>query len=398
MGFDRVVLEYPVGWVDPNSDPLSGQHSKCLETIKTAASELSLGFSTRVGLRMADFAPRIAPANTLLISVHTVGIAKNVVRLKESYLPGYYCFDRTGYSGWAELAFNSKMQALAKNYRRAECANFVSKIRDDKLKYNSSKYQQAELEVNAINFIKKPYILLALQTTDDIVARLSNVRQDLLSVLIAEKIKPLGINLYIKRHPFCRDKHVECSINKLACEYDFVYLTDKSVNELIPDAKAVITVNSGVGFEALVMGVPVAVAGKSDYSPVAKQLYSENDVQTFDIDQITRCADTVDSYLYFYLNEYCMRIGDVEYVKNKLIKWTNDEYSSMSDIAEYFDDYIEYVQEYISELEWQRRNNILEKNGRDTCVNQNIINKNNKKLFMDSIMCKFVSLGKKLFD
>lgn len=357
MSFRKIVLEYPVGWID--SDPLARQHLKCIEAIRAAASELGLAFDTRTSLRLADFAQRFSPDDTLLISVHSVGVSRNVVRLKESYLPGYYYFDRTGYSGWSELAYNKKLQQEAIEYNPSDYSGFVRDLREIKIKDNSSKYTQNKgcLDIELIK--DTSYIFLALQTSDDLVARLAVMNQLELAKLLAAKAKELKYKLIIKRHPLCSDRSIELSINKLKRKFDSVVISKSSVNSLISCAKAVITVNSGVGFEALVMGVPVITAGRSDYSFVTGQIFDNNDISKIDT-KISQFDEVkANRFVAYYLKNYCLNIEEVESAKSLIIKWMSRDYSSMVEISEYCGVVLEDSQKYLAELENQRRRLIM---------------------------------------
>lgn len=390
MSFDRIVFEYPDGWLYPGSDPLSRQHLQCFETIKLAADQLGLGFLARTSLRMADFAPRIAPDNSLLISAHTVGIAKNVVRLKESYLPGYYYFDRTGYSGWAEIAYNRDVQNQAISYS-FDNAEFLKKIKDEKVKSNSSKYPQNSAAASILS--EKPYIFLALQTTDDFVARLANIDQIQLAYLLAQKAHEQSMQLIVKRHPLCSDRKIEQSITRLASEFNCVSLTDESINILIPAAKAVATVNSGVGFEALIMGVPVITAGRSDYSFVTDQLLSEHDLRHLDnVENISKFSN-VDNYLCYYLKNYCLHYLDVENAKRLIKRWESDEFSSMYDILSKNCMILDDIQRYMAELEKMRRCKLLKFDG---IISSSGIDENNS-IMGKGILNRIRSLRQRIF-
>ena len=357
MSFDKIIFEYPEGWLDTGTDPLAGQHLQCLNTIKLAANQLDLGFSTRTCRRMADFAPRIAPSNTLLIATHTVGISGNVVRLKESYLPGYYYFDRTGYSGWAEIAYNQDLQNQAANYAADGNAVFLERIRAEKIRSNSSKYPQNTSASNN-RLSGKPYIFLALQTIDDFVARLAYIDQIQLATLLAEKACEQSMQLLVKRHPLCTDSYIEHRISKLAGDYSCVSLTDESVNVLIPGAVVVATVNSGVGFEALLMGVPVIAAGRSDYSFVTDQLQSDNDLRRLEFTEARLRSSVVDNFLCYYLKDYCLHCSDIEKAKSLMQRWESEQYSSMHDILNCDCALLDDIQLYMAELEYMRRCNL----------------------------------------
>jgi hypothetical protein len=360
MSFSKIIFEYPLGWLDTNSDPLASQHIRCFELLRSAARNLGIVFETRTSLRLADFAQRFAPNDTLLISVHTVGISNNVVRLKESYIPGYYYFDRTGYSGWAELAYNERLQQEATVYNPFNLSGFISKLREKKIRDNLSKYPQdtGSMEIELIK--SAPYIFLALQTSDDLVARLAAVDQIKFAELLAARINDLKYRLIIKRHPLCRDHNIESAINKLKNDYKCVMLSNDSVNSLIQQAEAVVTVNSGVGFEALVMGRPVITAGLSDYSFVTKQVINMSDIDQLHTGIRYFDATKADRFVGYYLNEYCLNIEQIESAERLINKWMSDDYSSMRDLTECGNSVLEDTQKYMAELEGLRRRMIYE--------------------------------------
>jgi len=349
--------------VDINADPLSSQHNECLNTIKTAAQELGIDFQTSTCPRYTDFAQRYSPDDTLLISVHTVGVARNVVRLKESYLPGIYYFDRSGYSGWAELAYNTCLQKEAVNYHPESSPFFVEKIRSEKCRLNTSKYKQpnpeGELQLNTLG--NDSYILLPLQTSDDVVARLSSVNQLSLAEALADIAQKINVPLVIKRHPFCNDHKVESVIERLQKDYKGVYVSSCSINSLIAGAKGVVTVNSGVGFEALVMGVPVITAGRSDYSFVTHNISKIEDLPLLpDMLNINNLSK-INNMINFFVNEYCLDCGNIKKAIKFLNKWASEDYACMENMHGYKEYVLNDIQNYIGQLEKIRRDKCLSK-------------------------------------
>jgi len=356
MSFDKIILEYPAGWIDSNSDPLGCRHLRCLETLRRAASELNVDFETRNSVRMGDFAQRFAPDGTLLISVHTIGVARNVVRLKESYLPDLYYFDRSGYSGWAELAYNVDLQNEAFCYDLENGTEFVDKMKSDKLISNSSKYQQpSPVTKSTLLPFDKPYIFFALQTSDDLVARLATINQLVLVEKLAEKVSGTKINLVIKRHPMCNDPNVATAIRVLDEKYECVHLSEESINRIMTNSMAVVTVNSGVGFEALVMGVPVITAGRSDYSFMTNVLNKIEDLTELDSMLVKTDRLKVCSALKYYVERYCFRNDDIENAKRLIQSWQSSEYSNMSNMHGYDLNVIRDSQSYAADLELHRR-------------------------------------------
>lgn len=356
MSFNRILFEYPSGWTDIGSDPLAPYNVKCLDTIRLAASELGIDFQEETSIRMADFAQRFSPRDTLLISVHSIGVAHNVVRLKESYLPGQYYFDRSGYSGWAELAYNEEMQKKALSYDVGSADAFVRQLREIKIRENSSKYQQPDFScIDNVALNNKNYLLLALQTSDDLVAYLSNIDQLTLAEELAKTLLRNDMLLVIKRHPLCNDYKVEKTIQRLMNTYYNVISSTQSVNKLITNAKAVVTVNSGVGFESLVMGTPVVTAGRSDYSFVTRTVSNVDDIAH--LPELIQRIDRVNvaSMIKYYIEEYCITCGDIHKAIRFISRWQSDEYANMSNLQGYESHVLGDCMNYIARLEANRR-------------------------------------------
>jgi hypothetical protein len=73
-------------------------------------------------------------------------------------------------------------------------------------------------------------------------------------------------NLVVKIHPSGRnDQEVIDAVAHCRREFAYVHFADANVHELITRSAGVITINSGVGFESLIHGRPVATFGDCDY-------------------------------------------------------------------------------------------------------------------------------------
>ena len=80
-------------------------------------------------------------------------------------------------------------------------------------------------------------------------------------------------------------------------------VSDVSINELFPLSKAVVTINSGAGFEALIHLKPVVTLGKADYSASTYECNSVEDIKNSKqfinapVDKLR-----IKKFLYAYLN------------------------------------------------------------------------------------------------
>lgn len=106
-------------------------------------------------------------------------------------------------------------------------------------------------------------IFVPLQDPFDEVATLAYLTPDKMIQAIADAIGPLD-RVYVKRHPVDACGRTSALLEALANDPRFL-VTDASIHDLFKVCDLVVTVNSGVGFEALLAGLPVITCGRADY-------------------------------------------------------------------------------------------------------------------------------------
>lgn len=114
---------------------------------------------------------------------------------------------------------------------------------------------------------EQPYIFVPIQVPDDrVVVDFSDVGMaDALQAALA-LAKQDGCRLVVKAHPASRVRTRELA----ACIDDpCVLWTQAHVHDALAHARGVVTVNSGVGFEALLANVPLVCLGRSEYDTAA---------------------------------------------------------------------------------------------------------------------------------
>ena len=89
------------------------------------------------------------------------------------------------------------------------------------------------------------------------------------------------VNLVIKPHPINPASQVP--LHEIYKEYEpseyIVWVDNKNINDLLVNCSALISVNSGVGMEAIIHGKPVFNWGRADYDSVSWTVY---DFESFD--------------------------------------------------------------------------------------------------------------------
>ena len=83
--------------------------------------------------------------------------------------------------------------------------------------------------------------------------------------LTAEWAESAKQKIVIKLHPGTYIPEVAEVARRRASGSRFVFLRDSNIHSLIAASTGVLVINSGVGFESLIHGKPVAVLGRCDY-------------------------------------------------------------------------------------------------------------------------------------
>jgi hypothetical protein len=304
-----------------------GKDSPYFHSLANAAKSLGLEFEARIIKRSSYTIQRQAASDELLLSHHTIGYAPQVFRLKMSYLKNYFYVDRTGFSGWSELAINPDLQALALQENTAIASHFVDDLRRQLIINNESKYDQPNQSLG--NAIPKNCVFIALQKTTDISSELAYIKQyDLLDYL--SQIASIFPNLQfvIKRHPKCKDKRIARKLANLSSNN--VLVTQASLHDILPRCQLVITCNSGVGFESLIYHKPVVCVGKSDYELVCSTAKTMQQLSDYLVKFPSIDHSKIDSFLYFYLTKYCINIQLQPSVDEKIKTLISSGFSPLS--------------------------------------------------------------------
>ena len=210
--------------------------------------------------------------DTFYVSYHKISDLPNVYTLKRAYIPYYYYLDSMGYSGWSEVC-NMEIPKVEVT------KNKIQEYLDNKV----SKYKQ-----NGEFNLDKPFVFVPLQIESDEVSKLGWMSSYELAQMCVNRFD----TVVVKPHPGGNQKAPKGAIE-----------THASIHSILPKADKVCTVNSGVGFEALMYGKPVYVAGESDYMRVCNIVKEEAD---FDKEGVY----DVENFLHYMLNYQFLHIND----------------------------------------------------------------------------------------
>jgi len=187
----------------------------------------------------------------------------------QAALPHMLSFDRFGYAGWSAPAALERRDVLAVEAGAAEAFHAAHTL--PFLATGASKHRQDP----AVPVEGEGFVFVPLQLPLDSVIALKLFEAPYLEGIrrMVAALAGAGVRVVMKRHPHCADPAVAAAMEALVAAHPgLVTASRASVHALIPRARAVMTVNSGVGFEALLHGRPVIAAGKAEYRIAATEL------------------------------------------------------------------------------------------------------------------------------
>jgi hypothetical protein len=195
-------------------------------------------------------------------SYHTCGDREGWWHIKETALPGYFRFDRQGYSGWSELAGLDRLPDVARLLPPSTLEEFWEGVRHSVVIGRASKYSQ---KVGGPALPSKAFVFFAMQLLDDSVSVLADIPMLKAIEKARETLAICDIKLVVKRHPKCDRQDVTRFLRRLSTDPNVV-VYEGPIHEAIDRSSAVVTVNSGVGFEALFHEKRVITLGSSEYA------------------------------------------------------------------------------------------------------------------------------------
>lgn len=296
----KIVVEVPVSWM---KNPVDGhKHRFFINNLILALTERKIPLYFREVPFGADEAPRKPEKGTLVFSYHSWGDENNVVRMKEAAITPLFSMEFSGYSGWSDISLNfdeyrEKVSALDENE--------VEKILDEwKLKFiekNESKYPQSD---EALPDSANDFVFYPMQVQNDPVAIHSHYDGVRLLLDAADVAREKQVYLFVKRHPFCQSFAVEETITLLTQSNPWVVRTNSNIHHLIRESRSVITINSGVGIEALIDGASVFCAGKCEWQQCSNIIEDKKDLEKAFSDNPDKMNTEQKKLLAFLLTDY----------------------------------------------------------------------------------------------
>lgn len=306
-----ITIEVPTDWL---KNPLDGhRHQQYFKNVQKAAAKLGHEINLVPIKFGSDFEPRQSEPGNLLLSFHSVGESGNVLRIKEAAAYPYYCFEGRGHSGWSQLATDKATQEKALNYNDPDSLAYLEYFAKKYRENRSSKYPQ-----NASHGVKtQGYVLYLMQLAQDPVAHFARMTQFDIIDKLAELADKTGVDVIFKRHPHCKDKLVKNHLARRIDQSKHLHLSEANVVDLISSARSVVTVNSGSGFETLLLGKAHYSVGSSEWDAISHQVLKPDDLS--DAFLPTQCQKpNTQNYLAYLLCEYWVDITNVMAIRERI--------------------------------------------------------------------------------
>lgn len=242
---------------------------------------------------------------------HTIGKARNVHHIKKSYIPGYVYWEKGGYCAWSETVTTPGLyeQSQSMTGSKAFVDNFIKNYTETKIEQRSTPFSAP----------KRPFIFLALQSPTDTVMQHAHIKTYDLIPQAAQWTKKRGYDLVVKFHPNRHEDARRNELRKRLSSGPHITVTDSNILKIIPKCAAVLTVNSGVGFEALLHRKPVITTGLSDYhwcTHVCETL----DQSMEDFIQAPPQQKKIDKFLHWMMTKRFVAVDDKQQIKERLEK------------------------------------------------------------------------------
>jgi len=246
--------------------------------------------------RLKELVKEYPTDKNIKITYHTHSTGKNNWHIKRGYIPGYLYFDKLGFAAWSELSKHYEEPDI----NLADVAE-VSRIANDCINKGVTKIKQPTNKVK----VEKPYILVVGQKPGDMVLDLAYINFPELLNMVKQVYEPLGYNVIFKPHPYDKGRYKNSVV--------------APIHDLLRDCEAVFTVNSGVGFEALLHHKRVFVSGNCEYKWVVDTVKNKQDIENT-IDIMDKPVDSIKlvCFLHYCFNEFFVNVYDDNSIRKKL--------------------------------------------------------------------------------
>jgi Capsule polysaccharide biosynthesis protein len=253
-----------------------------------------------------------------VISYHTSSLNNpRHLHIQESPLAQRCSFDNSGFAGYSSIATNySVIRNFTHNITHEVLKQHQEKMYETYVSANISKYfQPSSDEIYSFS-----YVFVVLQVPTDIVSRLAYINGIELLKTVVDHYRGTDVKVVVKRHPFCGSMEVARLLVELE-EQGEIIRTTNSIHSVIKNAQMVLTVNSGVGLEALIQGKKVVVTGICDYSYAAFTAKKSSELREIISSPLGANMGRIQKFLYFYIYQFTFSCENPESIDHYFSRW-----------------------------------------------------------------------------
>lgn len=240
-----------------------------------------------------------------VISYHTTGKESNNLRIKESSFKNQFTMDPYGYSGWHSIVSitEHEVDLLLEHIPNDIIEAFYNDVSQKIVLSNESIYNQNNKEEREY-FGGEPFYFLPLQSLDDSDRKLACISTYELAEKLIQYSDQYYFNLVIKRHPMCESIEIHKLLKSTKRKHR-VIISEDTTHSIIDKCSAIFTVNSDVGFEALLHLKPVITTGFSSYNVATCLIQNDLELKLFLKENNDFCDEEfIKKFLYLYFNRF----------------------------------------------------------------------------------------------
>ncbi len=181
---------------------------------------------------------------------------------KQMHLSHLFTLDHNGWGpDHSGMLQRPALESVDVHEARSLCSRLSAEFRTT----GSSKARQPPSDRNLAT--PENYILVPFQRpTDDTIINHSPIEVQDFASEVSRWAERRSVDVVLKLHPSNNlDPELVAHAEKLASEHAHVHLLSGNINDFILRARGILCINSGVGFESLIHGKPVATLGNCDY-------------------------------------------------------------------------------------------------------------------------------------
>lgn len=250
----------------------------------------------------------------IYFSAHSHFVLPNVWNIKKSYLRNYAYFDRTGYSGWAEVAINQTLWLKSQLYNHYDAESAFIDLHREFVQGNITKWRQKHSSYTGPD----RFVFVPMQLIDDTVMQLSWHDPIDFYMQCVKTCKEKDLSLVLKRHPKCSSSSVTAFLDRVS-GLPWVHVSDANIHDLLSKALCVVAINSGAAFEALLHKKRVYLGGDSDYHWITHSIKELSQLSLIDTKQLSEKEQIVlVKFMAWFCNDYLVRTDNFQCVLNKI--------------------------------------------------------------------------------